>query len=263
MSDKLSDELKSFAPLWGGGFYEGDPLAPLSRSTYGPLNYMSVLHATYLRCIKPYVNGETIALELGPGRGAWTKALLPSMEVWALDALSAEHNCFFEYLGHPKNVQYFQVSDFSCSMLPDDHFTYMFSFGCLCHVSFQGITEYATNLRRKLKSGADCFWYVADYEKWNRTVHHRDAFSIWRHLAPRRAKYVVLDYLLRLIDKFESKINNPELRLPDVSDDPSPGRWYDAGTERTCDMLRSLGYKIVDSDVGTLYRDPIIHFRKE
>ena len=39
-------------------------------------------------------------------------------------------------------------------MLPEDYFNYMFSFGCLCHVSFEGISEYAENIFPKLQIGA-------------------------------------------------------------------------------------------------------------
>jgi 16S rRNA A1518/A1519 N6-dimethyltransferase RsmA/KsgA/DIM1 with predicted DNA glycosylase/AP lyase activity len=98
----------------------------MAKSGYGQLGFMSVLHATYLRCIKPYINNHTVSLEIGPGRGAWTKALLPSKEIYVLDALPEEHNRFFEYLEYPKNVRYFQVKDFDCEILPDNYFNYMF-----------------------------------------------------------------------------------------------------------------------------------------
>jgi hypothetical protein len=45
--------------------------------------------------------------------------------------------------------------------------------------------------------------------------------------------------------------------------DAGPGRWYDTGIQKTCIMLEKLGYEIVDPDVGTILRDPIIHFRKK
>lgn len=159
---RLGKELASFQTLWEGGYYEGDPSDPLCRfPSYGVLNWMSSHHATYLRCIKPYIRKDTVALEIGPGRGCWTKTMLPAKEIYALDALPAEHNGFYSYLGHPPHVKYFQVDDFACEMLPENHFDYMFSFGCLCHVSFEGITAYAQNLYSKLKSGANCFWMVA------------------------------------------------------------------------------------------------------
>jgi hypothetical protein len=257
-AQRLASELESFQGIWSGGYFEGDPLNPLAKSSYGPLGFMSVLHATYLRCIKPYIRAETVALEIGPGRGAWTKTLLPAREVYAIDALSAEHNGFFEYLGHPPNVRYFQVQDFECRILPDDHFTYVFSFGCLCHVSFDGISEYAANLWPKLKSGANCFWMVADYEKFNQAVASLSNAAIWDALIPSRPSFRPLKWLLSRLTR---QGNTRPLDLNE-SEEPSPGRWYHAGTERTCVMLRNAGYTIITPDVGTCLRDPIIHFAK-
>jgi hypothetical protein len=234
MTDKLKKELAAFADLWHGGYFEGDPLDPFTKSGYSGLGYMSVLHATYLRCIKPYVNETTIALEIGPGRGAWTRTMLPAKEIYALDAMPESHNCFYEYLGNPQHVKYFQVKDFSCSELPDNHFTYMFTFGCLCHVSFEGISQYAFNTYSKMKHGSDCFWMVADYDKYNRAMK--------THLPERQ--HMRLD--------------------PEEDHEPvHPGRWYHAGIDWTCAILEQAGYRIVDRDVGTILRDPIIHFRKE
>ena len=136
-----------------------------------------------------------MALEIGPGRGAWTKALLPSKEIYALDALSAEHNRFYEYLGHPENVQYFHVQDFECKMLPDDHFDYMFSYGCFCHVSFEGIQAYAENVHPKLKRNSNCFWMVADYDKYDGAVTNLKELSIYSAMMPRSRKYLLLKWL--------------------------------------------------------------------
>lgn len=258
MVARLTDEIKSFETLWDGGYYEGDPLTPLAKSTYGQLGYMSVLYATYLRCIKPYIGDQTVALEIGPGRGAWTKALLPSKEVYAIDALPEEHNGFFQYLGYPQHVKYFQVKDFRCTVLPDDHFDYMFSFGCLCHVSFAGITEYATNIYPKLKAGANCFWMIADYNKNNSAIANLDKLSIWTALKPTRRRYSLVNWL----SEYLMKRGRPALKEMDQNDEPVPGRWYHAGTQRTCSMLREVGYQVLDADVGTCLRDPIIHFTK-
>jgi hypothetical protein len=242
MSTKLTRELESFGALWEGGYFEGDPLDPFAKSAFNEFGFMSILHATYLRCIKPYVNSNTVSLEIGPGRGAWTKALLPSKEVYVLDALPEEHNRFFEYLGYPGNVKYLQVRDFECSVLPDDHFNFMFSFGCFCHVSFAGITQYASNTFAKLKSGSDCFWMIADYDKYNWAVEHLG------------------NYLKIQQPGMPTRKHSPLKK--DEDDEPRPGRWYHAGIDRTCSMLQDVGYQIVDPDVGTNLRDPIIYFRK-
>ncbi len=258
MNRKLNDELASFQNIWEGGYFEGDPLNPLAKSGYGQLGFISTLHATYLRCIKPYINMHTVAIEIGPGGGCWTKALLPSHEVYALDALPEKHNRFFHYLDYPENVKYFQVEDFKCEMLPDDHFTYMFSFGCLCHVSFEGIKEYATNLYPKLKSNSNCFWMVADYDKYNNAISNINDLSIWSALMPKARTRLPLKWLFMLFRK-RGKLRFKQV---DANDDPFPGRWYNAGFERTCSMLKDIGYQIIDPDVGTSLRDPIIHFMK-
>ncbi|MGZ5529197.1 MAG: hypothetical protein ACXWJB_11035, partial [Limisphaerales bacterium] len=247
MTNKLTAELESFRSLWNGGYFEGDPLHPMSKSGYGQLGFISVLHATYLACIKPYVNEKTIALEIGPGRGAWTKTLIAAKQVFALDALSAEHNGFYEYVGRHDHVKYFRVSDFDCTMLPENYFSYMFSFGCLCHVSFTGITRYAENIFPKMQSGAHCFWMIADYAKHNRAVSNLSELSYWRTVVPPSGKYTPINWLFR----FASKSRRPRILNPDTDDNPAPGRWYDADTGRTCKMLQSVGYKVVDPDVGT------------
>jgi len=254
MSKKLSDEVKAFPRIWGGGYFEGDQLDPLAHSTYGRIGYISVLHATYLRCIKPYIHKDTVALELGPGRGAWTKALLPAREIYALDALSEEFNHFFEYLGCPKHVKYFQVEDFHCRMLPERHFTYMFSFGCLCHVSFEGIEEYAKNIFPKLKRGSNCFWMIADFDKYNRAVSDPDRLSIWRAVL---GEFLYTPLKWKYLFKKDKLLN-----IEDAERSRKPGRWHHAGINRTCSMLEKYGYKIIDPDVGTCLRDPIIHFVK-
>jgi hypothetical protein len=189
--------------------------------------------------------------------------MLPSKEVWTIDARSAEENCFFEYLGNPTNVKYFQVEDFKCEMLPENSFDYMFSFGCLCHVSFAGITEYAVNLYPKMKKGSNCFWMIADYDKYNRVIQDFDKYSVWKALVPRTPKFIPLRFLFTFLMKAE-KIRTPNQHpvMPDKDQEPRRGRWYHSGIERTCAMLEETGYQIVDPDVGTIIRDPIIHFRK-
>ena len=258
--EKLKKELDSFQNMWPGGYYEGDPLNPLSKSTYNIIGYISVLHAVYLTCIKPYVKEGTVALEIGPGRGAWSKTMLQAQEFWCMDALSAEHNGFWDYIGPADHVQYFQVDDFSCSMLPDNHFDYFFTFGTLCHISFDGISEYMKNLYPKLKSGAHCFAMVADYEKFNRAIDNKENLNIINVLKP---KNKIKRWLWSLQWKVTKKYGvPPKYDLENEDDTPRPGRWYHAGVERTCRMLEEHGYQVLDSDVGAVPRDPIIHFVK-
>lgn len=256
--DKHRDELASFQDAWEGGYHEGDPLDPMGDSTYAQLAYMSVLHVAYLVCIRPWLRPDTIALEIGPGRGAWTRALLPAREVHVLDARSAADNGFWEHVGEASHVHYHQVEDFSCRALPDDHFDYMFSFGCLCHVSFDGVTAYAENLLPKLRAGARCFWMVADYHKYNAAIADLDRLSIYERVITGRG--------FRLPGGIHKLLRRPSKRElpvpPDVDQVPRPRRWYDAGVEPTVAMLERTGYEVLTPDLGINHRDPVIEFRK-
>ena len=139
----------------------------------------------------------------------------------------------------------------------NDHFDYMFSFGCLCHVSFDGIEAYAENIFDKLKPGANCFWMVADKKSYERFRKYADHYDIWKQLAPaRRASSTSFRPFFNMF----SRMSTPDFMEKDDFAESQQGHWHDAGAERTCEMLKSKGYRIIEQDVGTVPRDPIIHF---
>lgn len=253
----LDSHLASFRQVWKGGFYAGDPLDRM-RSPYGLFGYVGVPHAIVLRCIRPYVHEDTVALELGPGRGAYTRALLGAASVWCLDALPAEHNKFWEYVGQRPNVHYFEVSGFGCEMLPEDGIDYMFSYDTLCHVPFEGIEAYATSLRSKLRPGAQCFWMVADFAKYRSFIEQRPS------VAPALESQIGRPWLRRLISRVARQVEDRQLekyrRFIETPEGPEGSWWYDAGTERTVEMLTRLGYHVVEADVEADPRSPIVHF---
>jgi len=248
----LLPQLKSFESVWHGGYYEGDPLDPLSGSSYGEYGYMSVLYATYLFCIKPYINSETIALEIGPGRGAWTKPLLEAKEVWTLDALSANHNKIYDYLGPVKNLKYIQVNDYLCNELPDNYFDYMFSFGCLCHVPIDGVKKYIENLHKKLKKDAICFWMISDYDKYINCVNSTKYNN----------KYKILQ---KILFKFNIKYDVSKFfknkSFLDIGNE-GPAKWTNLELNKVIELLIENKYKIISKDIGVVHRDPIIMFTK-
>lgn len=259
---RLIQEIKSFDRLWKGGYYEGDPLDPMGRSDYGLLGYVSVLYATYLTCIMPYMNEKAVVCEIGCGRGAWTKTFSKAKEIWCLDALSAEHNQFWEFVGRDPKIKYIQVNDFSCSQLPNNKFNFLFSFGCFCHISFDGLEQYMKNIHNKLISGAHCFIMIADYDKYNNAIANKEKFFI-KLFPPKIAPFVKLYLSLRKV--FNPKRYNINYHYHNKNEDNSirPGRWYHAGIDRTCKLLENLSYEIIEKDVRVNHRDPIVHFTKK
>ncbi|GGT30204.1 hypothetical protein GCM10010271_37810 [Streptomyces kurssanovii] len=264
VATKLATELESFRSIWKGGFFRADPLEPL-ESLYGLWGYTSMQHAIYLACIKPYINSKTSAVEIGPGRGAWTRAMVGAGSVTCLDALSAEHNDFWQYVGRRENIRYFKVEDFSCGMLADDSVDYLFSFDALCHVSFDGISAYLTSLFPKFRPGAHGFIMVADYVKYNSFVENQSRFDVTRTLLAKSSgqlkQRLVEAYMLPLQARARYRAT---WCLQDLSEDDvaRPGRWYNAGGARTCELLEKLGYEVLDPDMELDYRSPMIHFRK-
>jgi hypothetical protein len=253
-------DVESFRGLWPGGYQEGFPLDPVSESSYGPFSYMSVLHVAYLACIRPHVGPDTIALEIGPGRGCWTRTLLGAREIWCLDVLSQEETGFSEYIGRPPNVRYIQVDDFLCRDLPDDHFTYLFSYGCLCHIPFEGVRAYLRNLFPKLRAGAQAFIMVADFDKYRRALRDVERLDVVRRgMRAWMKRRFLLRPLAGLLLPSRPLADPLELR---EDESPSPGRWYHAGTARTCRMLEECGYRVLVEDLGVNHRDPVIHFTK-
>ena len=259
---QLKRELGGFRNLWKGGYFEGDPLDPLGFSGYSVFGFMNTLHVTYLMCIKPFIHGDTAVLEIGPGRGAWTKGFLAAKEVWCMDALSVEHNGFYEYVGRHDHVHYLQVDDFSCSALPDNRFDYFFSFGCFCHISPAGTHAYLKNMFPKLKSGAHGFLMVADYDKANAAVDEfKRRMQPSRYLTRQLCIHIPAVLMARMANWFDPRKLTAH-RSKNEGGEPAPGRWYHLGTKEACAMLESLGYLIIEPDMQVNFRDPVIHFLK-
>ncbi len=254
-----SDAPNPFEREWAGGYYEGDPLDPMGRSRYTRLGYMSVLHATYLACIKPHVSGESVVLEIGPGRGAWTRAILSRepREVWCLDAVAADKTGFWQHVGRRPNVHYHQVADYTGSVLPDDHFTYFFTMGCFCHVPNQGVEAYLRHLYPKFRPGARGFMMVGEFDKYNRAIDNMGRYEVQR--ACEGLRYLPARWMWNLLASVRKPAN---LRRKDKSRAATPGavNWFHLGLADACAMLERCGYRVVDPDMEVVHRDPVIHF---
>lgn len=220
---RLDSELKSFSSLWAGGYFNSAHAQEQRR-----------FDQVYESCIAPYVSCADV-LEIGPGRGYWTKRILSQRpaSITCLDALSAEHNSFWCYLrdSNTRGVQYFHVRDFNCRELSNGSIDYLFSFDVFCHMSYLGMKEYFRHLRAKLRPGANCFVMFADADKYRRNRNGKG--------------------FVRL---------NDGKTLASYDGEPRPGRWYWVGVRRFCRLLRQLEYRIISPDVDACPRDPICHF---
>ena len=238
-------EKSFFANQWPGGYCEGNPLDPKSKSSYdkfgvGTFDGYSVLYQTYKACIEPYINPESVVLEIGPGRGCWTKTMLQAKEIWVLEAQPAKWTGFYEYTGRP-DIKYIEIQDVSCKELPLDRFNYMFSFGCFCHLSKVTVISYLENLFNKLQVGCNCFLMISDYDQYANSVGNIHSF----------------------IGKSDSAANVVRYLSGDYHENPKPVRWYNNNKSFVLRQLTRMGYTVLKEDVGTVPRDPIIYFTRK
>lgn len=251
-------DISEFTREWPGGYFEGDPRDPFGASSYLDLGYISVLYATYLVCLKAHITPDTNVLEIGPGRGAWTKAIVglgPKM-VWALDAASDEHSGFSAYVGRSSRVQFHQVTDESLREVPNLQINLFFSFGVFCHLPECIVGNYLMSLYGKMAPGAHGYFLIGDFDQRNaaaRNANSLDQLFSLRRFAAHRATH-------RLVTKlFPAKFNQGVGRS---DSDRGASQWYDIGKVRAGDLARKAGFVVLDLDIGTCPRDPILHIMK-
>lgn len=257
-------ELFRAAELWDGGYLDSDPLEPVGWSSYSTTGFVSVYHATYLACIKPYVSAKTVAMEIGPGRGAWTKAILSrgAERVYALDVQARETNVIDSVLGDlVSKLDYIVVTDFSGQGVPDDAIDFFWSFGTFVHLSRGQQKAYYETIARKMKSGGIGFVQYADIPTWNRVVTN-PAYHVHNVLAARLTPNNA-EQMRDLLAA--SPVIAPRETVADHIADyevPDPGRYFYVGTDWVVETLKSVGLEVVDRSVFESLRDPVISFRK-
>jgi phospholipid N-methyltransferase len=259
--------LAKFTSAWKGGYFEGDPLDPMATSGYGVYGYNSSLYTVYLTCIRSRIRPDTTVLEIGPGRGGWTKAFLERgcRHVYAVDAAPAEQTGFWDYVGATSRVKYIQSADFMLSEVPDESIDHFFSFGVFCHLKPEMCEKYLNSLAKKMRSGSHGFLMIADYDKYNYCLDHADQLSIKVFFGSRKVWLPAkLAYMLSW-RFFRSKADLQRVSKSadlDLGRDATTTGWYHWGIDRACAALTREGFKIIERDMEVVSRDPVIHFAK-
>jgi phospholipid N-methyltransferase len=261
------DFFTKFGKAWQGGYFEGNPLDPMATSNYGVYGYNSMLYTVFLTCIRNYVDSDTTVLEIGPGRGAWTKAFLERgcKQIYAVDAAPAEHTGFWDYVGRSPHVRYIVSTDLSLSEVPNDSIDHFFSFGVFCHLKPEMCERYLTSLSKRMRVGSHGFLMIADYDKYNYCLDHTDQLSVKRFFASRKVWLPAKLAYLFSWNLFRSRADLPRVSKSDdfdLSRDRTTTGWYHWGIDRACDAITREGFRIIERDMEVVSRDPVIHFAK-
>jgi SAM-dependent methyltransferase len=127
-------------------------------------SYRRMFLESFVKCITP----KSRVLEIGPGRGSWSRAILkyiPEGELHTVDLHDVTPWLSPQEFGGRLHCH--QVEDNSFTGVPDDYFDLFWSFGVLCHQNEKQLREILSNSFRKLRSGGIAIHQYADWDKLN------------------------------------------------------------------------------------------------
>jgi hypothetical protein len=159
----------------------------------------------FQKAVAPRLSPNARVLELGPGRGSWSRGILQMIPEGEL------HTCDFQDLTNwlkPENyggrLHCHQVTDNSFSCVQDDFFDVFFSFGVLVHCNQELIEAVLTNAFAKVKPNGVAIHNYGDWGKldeygWEKggvpvDFKNKHDDEIWW---PRNAQHQMVEIALR------------------------------------------------------------------
>ncbi len=175
-----------------------------------------------------YLRPNSKVLEIGCGKGTWTRALfnkIPFGELTAVDFQNAAS--WLKPVVYKNRLKFLQISDNNFNELPDNYFDFFWSFGVLCHNNSESIFNILKNALPKMKSGA-----IASHQ-----------YGAW--------------------DKLE-KFGWEKGRVPIVfKDKPDNEIWWPRNSiAGMTNLAEKAGWKVIYPDLDVLKRDGIIVLQK-
>jgi hypothetical protein len=123
-------------------------------------------YQVFQRAIRPFVKPTSRILELGPGRGSWTRAflsLVPNGEVHTLDIHDVTR--FMNPSAWPGRLHCYRIDATDYRFLPNGYFDFFFSFGVLCHLSRRERLEILQQALPKVRVGGHSAHHYGDRKK--------------------------------------------------------------------------------------------------
>ncbi|MDJ0579616.1 class I SAM-dependent methyltransferase [Crocosphaera sp.] len=191
----------------------------LSGASYGEV---------FLKAVAVHLKPDAKVLELGPGKGSWSRAILrhiPEGELQVVDFQDVK-----QWL-QPQNYQgrliCHLVQDNSFSMVPDNYFDFFWSFGVLCHNNIDNIAQILKNALPKVKPGGLA---VHQYGDWNK------------------------------LDDYGWEKGGVPVTFQQQPDDQI---WWPRNNRATMNSIaQKAGWSVITADLGLVKRDSIIVLRR-
>jgi SAM-dependent methyltransferase len=177
--------------------------------------------------VLPYMKRDSKVLELGPGAGSWSQAILKFLHEGQLTTLDFQDvRPWLQPDKYNNRLECIRVDDNSFASVPDNNFDLFWSFGVLCHNNASSIAEILVNSLPKMKRGG---YAVHQYGDW-------DKLEKWGWV---RGKVPI---------EFRNK--------------PDDEIWWPRNNQQTmCEIATKAGWDVITPDLGLIERDSIIVLR--
>jgi len=153
---------------FSNGYDSGDilSLSPDKRRREEEEKIGGSYREVFYKCLKPFLEPDSKVLELGPGSGSWTRAMLRYLPQGDLHVVDYQDvNQWLEPEQYNGRLSCYKVEDMSFSMFKDGYFDFFFSIGVLCHHNGDHIREILKNSLTKMKPNAIAVHHYADWNK--------------------------------------------------------------------------------------------------
>lgn len=183
----------------------------------------------FRKAVLPYIKPDSAILELGPGKGSWSRALLKHIPFGRLHTLDFQDvEKWLKPEEYDGRLYCHKVEDNSFSCLEDESFDFFWSFGVLCHNDQNDIKEILENSLPKMKNGG---FAVHQYGDWNKLNTYG-----WRK-------------------------GGIPIRFSNLADDKM---WWPRNSQDIMsDIAVKVGWKVVCSDLELVKRDSIILLQRD
>lgn len=177
----------------------------------------------FCEAILPYLKPDSVVLELGPGRGSWSRAILKNIPNGKLHTVDFQDVAkWLKPENYAGRLICHQVKDNSFSCLEDNCFDLFISVGVLCHNNAPDIKDILKNSLSKMKVGGVAVHQYGDWDK---------------------------------LDQYGWKKGKIPQKFKTLPDDEI---WWPRNNQKTMSSLaREVGWEVVSPDLGLVKRDSI------
>lgn len=182
----------------------------------------------FKRAILPFLKPDSTVMELGPGNGAWSRAILKHIPNGKL--ITVDYQDVTQWLDpdhYEGRLVCHQVTDNSFAGVEDESIDFFWSMGVLCHNNKKHIEEILGSALEKMKIGA---YGCHQYANWDK------------------------------LDRYGWRRGGVPTDFRDMNDDEI---WWPRNNQH--DMVSvslNAGWSVIKPDLGLLRRDSIIQLRR-